>query len=205
MNNMHLNTPRRNRYAGKAGLAALIVAASVTVGAGASYAAVVCGSAGLPAAVPQTNAGLYINFVTNTIGTPASAVPGWDFNPFGTTNLSFFTSGAAANINAILGGGTSATSPSVLASGATIGPAGTYLTNASGTNPAWRAGVTGQYVGIRFNNETGTTTHYGWAQMTTTGPSGFPATVTAYCWENTPNTAIIAGTTPVSLQKYSVD
>lgn len=205
MNIAKLNARRFNTYAGKAGLAALIVAASITVGTSAAYAAVVCGSAGLPAAVPASEAGLYINFVTNVIGTPASSVPGWDFNPYGATVITFFATNAPANTNAILGGGTGATSPSVLASGATIGPAGTYFTLGGGTNPAWRTTVTGMYVGVRFNNEATTTTHYGWVQMNTTGAMGVPATVNAYCWENTPNTAIVAGSLPVSLQKFSID
>ncbi len=204
MINVNLNITRFNRYAGKTGLAALVVAASMTVGATASYAAVVCGTTNLPAAVVQTSSGLYINVVTGVIGTPGSAVPGWDFNAYGATNLTFFASNNAANTCALLGGGNAATTPTVLASGAPIGPAGTYATG--GANSAWRAGVTGGYVGIRFNRESDTTTHYGWVQLTTTGPTtGYPATVTAYCYEDTPDTAIVAGSTPVLLQKYSVD
>ena len=185
-------------------LAKFVIAASMTVASGHAFSAVVCGTTSLPAAVPASTAGLYINFVTGVVGTPASAVAGWDFNPFGTSALSFFTTTTATNIAAIAGGGTGATSPTVLTAGATIGPALTYLATGSGTNPAWRAGVSGQYVGVRFNNEVTVATNYGWVQMNTTGPNGVPATVLAYCYDNT-GAAITAGTTPVSLQKFSVD
>lgn len=66
------------------------------------------------------------------------------------------------------------------------------------------AGVTNaNYLGFRFTE--GGNTYYGWISLTTTGPNGFPATLNSYCYENTPNTQITAGTTPVSLQQFSVD
>lgn len=190
------------RYVAKAGLAVLVVAASMTVGSATSYAAVVCGAAGLPAVVPATLNGTYINLATVTVSQNAS-VAGWDFNVYASGgNLNFFSSAGAANTTSYVGTGTV---PDVLTAGTSIGPASTYAAvGVSGTPVAWRAGVTGGYVGIRFNNEGTVATNYGWVQMTTTAASGFPATITAFCFDNT-GAAIIAGTTPVSLQKFSVD
>ena len=54
----------------------------------------------------------------------------------------------------------------------------------------------------------GTVLNYGWMEFTTsTGTStslGFPATLTRYCYQND-GSAIVAGTTPVALQTFSID
>ena len=68
----------------------------------------------------------------------------------------------------------------------------------------WHAGATGGYLGIRFFNEATTSVNFGWIQLNTTAPNGFPATIVSYCYENS-GASIMAGTMPVSLQSYSVD
>ncbi len=203
MNKLKAQNINFSRHVGKVGLAVLTVAASMTLGSVSSYAAVVCGAAGLPAVVPTTINGTYINLATRVVGQDVT-VAGWDFNVYATGgNLNFFSSVGAANTTSYVGTGTV---PDVLTAGMSIGPASTYATaGVSGTPVAWRAGVTGGYVGVRFNRESDTTVHYGWVQMTTTSTSGFPATITAFCYQDVAATAITAGTTPVSLQKFSVD
>jgi hypothetical protein len=171
--------------------AVLMAAASVAaVASMATHAAVVdSGPVNLP--VTANIDGLYLNLVTgqNANGT----VAGWDFNPYATGgNLAFFTSTNAANNNQVVGSGTVITA---LAPGATVGPASTFATAGivSTLGTPFRATGT-NYVGIRFTNEAGGTLHYGYAEITTTAATGFPATVTRYVYDNTPNTAVtIAG------------
>ena len=94
-----------------------------------------------------------------------------------------------------------------LSAGTPIDASSTFLTGIQSSATAmasYRAGVTNaNYLGFRFTE--GGNTYYGWISLTTTGPNGFPATLNSYCYENTPNTQITAGTTPVSLQQFSVD
>jgi hypothetical protein len=91
--------------------------------------------------------------------------------------------------------------------GVVVGPAATYAT-ALGTPTTmvdWQAGTTNMYQGIRFTNEVTTLVTYGWVALTTTGPTGFPATINQFCYQDDA-TAITTGvTTPVRLQDFTVD
>jgi len=187
-----------------------IAAAFVVMGlvSGSAMSAVICNTppagTALPIAVPQTTAGIYINFVTGAFGT-AGATPGWDFNPWGSTAFNFFWSIAAGNTTVgMLTGGVHAVS----AFGDPIGPGQTWSGAGTPTPAAmapWRAGVTDGYIGIRFRNEVTAVDNYGWARLTTTGPNGIPATVTAFCYQDD-GTQIFAGSTvPVGLQNFSIE
>ena len=196
MNNVNLNTQRRNRYAGKVGLAALVVAASMTVASPQAMAAIQCFTTPIP--VPTTTSGIYVNLFTGTATPTTAGSPGWDFNPWGATNLYFYTA---------TGGGFVATGGVIanLASGTLVDASSTYVGNSSAAQIAtYRAGVTNGNLGVRFL-ESGNT-YYAWVNVTTTGPTlGTPATINNWCFQNTPDTGITVGTTPVSLQNFSVD
>lgn len=177
------------------------VVASLFSLASAAPAAVVCNTAApMPYAVPITTAGVYVNLVTGVFSLTPAGAPGWEFNPFGSTNLSFFwPTTPAASHGAVPNGANYA----VMAAAEVIGPSSTFSTTA--TNTLWRAGSTGQYLGLRFYNEAATAINYGWIQLDSTGTSGHPATIRGYCYENT-GTQILAGsTTPVELQGFSVE
>lgn len=171
--------------------AALLGPASVLcLASGASMAAII-DSGVVNLNVVNNIDGLYINVVT---GANANAtVPGWDFNPYAnTSNLTFFTSTNAANTNALVAlTATPAATAAVLAPGAVIGPASIY----GGAGNVLTAGTnfrtTGTfYAGFRFIRESDSTLHYGYAQMTTTAPTGFPAVVVRYVYDDTPNTPV---------------
>ena len=192
----------RNSIATKAALAAV----AVCVASPAAMAAVVCNTVTTPLAIPADLSGVYINLVTGATG-PDGSVTGWDVNMYGTggppINLYFFWPDAAQH-----GGVATGSVYNYLASGATIGPAQTYSAAAGGGGAVnyvnIRTTQTGGYVGVRFLNEATSVVNYGWLQMSTTAPTGFPATITSYCYQND-GTAITAGTTPVALQNFSVD
>jgi len=141
--------------------------------------------------------GLYLNMVT---GASANAtIAGWDFNPYQTGGfLVFFTSAGAGNNNQVVGTGTGLTA---LLPGAVVGPASTFASVGPVSTLGTSFRTTGtSYVGFRFTNETGSTLHYGYAIMTTTAATGFPAVVTRFVWDNTPNTPVTivgASTAPV--------
>lgn len=185
------------RFSRGAVLASLAVAA-MTVGSTQAFAAIVCSST--PISIPADINGVYVNFVTGVNG--PSSVPGWDLNTYASGGaLRFFSSGSASNTTRYVGTGTII---DLLAAGTMI-DASSILSPTGVLQPgAFQAGVTNGYVGVAFNNEGTATTNYGWASLTTTGPNGFPATINEYCYQDD-GTGIMAGTTPVSLQSYSID
>ncbi len=142
--------------------------------------------------------GLYLNVVT---GVNANAtVPGWDVNPYLTGGfLTFFTSTGAGNNNQVVGTG----GATALVAGNIVGPASAFNTAGPVTAAGFR--ITGTpIVGFRFTNEAGGTLHYGYAVLSTTAPTGFPAAVTRYVFESTPNTAItIAGASTAPVFAYT--
>jgi hypothetical protein len=193
----------KHKFASPAAAAA--AAALMSLASHNAVATVICNTnpagAALPITVPMTTAGIYLNFVTGVVNVSPAAVPGWDLNPFGSANFSWFWSTGAGNTTA---GFETAGVYDASPAGVVVGPAGTYTTGGT-TSTTWRAGVTNMYQGLRFNNEGTSTLNYGWVAMTTTGPAGFPATINQFCYQDD-GTAITTGvTTPVRLQHFSVD
>ena len=200
MNKMKLNLLGRHLYAGKGGLAALVVAASMTVASSQAMAAVACFTTPIP--VPQTSAGIYANLFTGLSGVTPASSPGWDLNFWG-AGSAFFWVAATTPLTGFVDDGAGVIAN--LANSAIVGPASAFLTGNS--TPArmatYHAGVTNGNLGVRFVE--GANTYYAWVNVTTTAPAGLPVTINRWCYENTPATAITVGTTPVSLQKFSVD
>lgn len=182
-------------------VAGLLAAGAMTFGAPAAYAAIVCASPNL--ALPQNIDGFYINLVTGATGTSGSGTAGWDFNPYASSSNTLLSFNIASGAGAVSSGGVI----TPLSAGTPINASSTYLTGIQTSATAmgsYRAGVaSGSYLGFRFTESSNT--YYGWLNFTSTGPNGFPATLVNYCYENTPGAEITAGTTPVSLQTFSVD
>ena len=167
--------------------AVLVAAASLAAVASMATQAAVVDSGPVNLPVTANLDGLYLNFVTGASAN--GTVAGWDFNPYATGGaLTFFSSTAAGNNNQVVGTGATVTA---LAPGATVSAASTFATaGVVGTvgTPFRTTGT--NYVGVRFTNEAGGTLHYGYAEITTTATTGFPAVVTRFVWDNTPNAAV---------------
>ena len=183
----------------------LVGAIALSCASTVSMAAVVCNNT--PISVPANIDGVYLNLVTGATGNAGSGVTGWDINLYqtGASALYFFWPSTPASS---AGGASTATVYDALTAGAPIGPAQTYIVNSGGGGPApyvnWQTAQTGKYLGVRFYNEATTTINYGWLQLDTGASGGFPATINSYCYDNT-GAQITAGTTPVSLQQFSID
>ena len=130
--------------------------------------------------VPANGDGVYFDFVAGTHGTVET--PGSAWNPYGTTNLTFFwpNSGtlAPAGVAATAGG-----NYIVLTSGNSVGPTSQFSTVSATTNFRQAGGVDG-YLGVRFTNTTVTPNivTYGYVHLQTTGTTGHPATVLGYAY-----------------------
>jgi len=134
----------------------------------------------LDLAVPQTFDGVYVNWISHlTCTTSCGGGSAYNFNPYdssGTGVLSFFFT------NATDGGVATGTVFSVLASGATIGPASTFLRNTTTAATAnFRAGTSG-FLGFKMTCPAGTC--YGYAKVNTTSPNGFPMTINRWWYDN---------------------
>lgn len=185
-------------------LAAVVAASALSLAASSAMAAVVCNNTGF--AIPQNADGIYVNLVTGTTGTSSSAVEGFDLNLYGSVRLQAYPGADSSENNALVGtvvAGANNDLYTVLSAGEPIGPSSSF-TPESGAMTNFNAGVSGGYLGIRFDNENTGVANYGWLRLTTTAPNGYPANVTAYCYDDT-GAALNAGTTPVALQNFSVD
>lgn len=161
----------------------------------ASFAAVV-DSGVLNITVPQNNQGIYYNVVTNAFGATPAASAGWDINIFedtAATGIAFFWPAPSASA----GGVATGTVYQSLAVGAVVGPASTYSQASGGGGPTnfvnfITAGP--KTLGVRFLNEAGGGTHFGYINLNTSGPLGFPSTITRIVYENVAGTAVtVAG------------
>lgn len=181
--------------------AAVVAASLLAVASSTAMAAVVCNAGTVPIAVPQDGTGIYLNLIT---GAASPAAPsGWDFNPYDrkSPGMSFWF-----NNDPNRGGmSNDGVAYAVLASGESIGPGSTFITDNEAVAMAnFTVGQTGGYVGLRVFNEGTSTMNYGWVQMDTGATGGYPATINSYCYQDD-GSAITAGTTPVTLQTYSID
>lgn len=181
MNTRPASTLNPSNVALRLGMCAAAMAGTAAVTTDA-HAVVVTFST--PIAVPNTFAGVYINLLTGANGITPAAVPGWDFGPWGSANtLSFFFAGTPASSNG--GVATTTTGPYLdLAPGSVISSASTFsATTATLATAAFQA--TGTHtMGFRFFNESTSAINYGYLTIQTTGPLGFPATITGWSFEN---------------------
>lgn len=137
-----------------------------------------------PIAVPNTFSGVYINFLTGASAVTPAAVPGWDFGPWGSSNtLSFFFPGTPANSSGAVAATT--TGPYLdLPLGTVVSSASTFSNSASNVQTTAFQTTGTHRMGFRFFNEATSAVNYGYLTMQTTGPLGFPATVTGWSFEN---------------------
>jgi hypothetical protein len=151
-----------------------------------------------PVPIPQTFAGVYINFLTGQTSTvSAGSLPGWDFNPYSrgaATGLGFFWNNTAPNISA--GVAATTTGPYLhLPDGTTVDGASTFSSTIAGTvgSPYLTTGT--NTLGFRFINENTGQTNFGYLTIETTATLGFPATITGWSFESSGAPIIV--TTPV--------
>ena len=170
-------------------LAAAAMLWAGTKGAGAAI--IHTDLAASPLTVPSSLEGIYLNLVTGATSTTAVPVAGWDFNPYNNgPGLTFYSPVLIAGQGTLISGSTAAQS---LLGGELIGGSGLYQSaQVSGTD--FRL-VSGRYAGLRFYNEATSQLNYGWAKLSTTATTGFPAAILGYAYEDS-GAAIVAGAIP---------
>lgn len=151
--------------------------------------------------VPVTSQGTVVNFATGVVlNGVASGVPGWDINPYGTsdTNVALLA-GSGTGIMRNPNAGTF-TFRTYLPVDTEVGPTAYFYGNsaaAMGTAVGQWAPNSEGYIGVKFFNEASSppTIHYGFIQMRI-GATATDRTIIGFCWNQTPNQSII--TSPIT-------
>ena len=144
--------------------------------------------------IPDTVSGGSINWGTGETCN-CDTNPGYDFNPWGANgDLAFWFWGVDSGDRAALS--LDGTTYAVLGAGDTIGPGSSFIIEGfPSATVNWRQvdGVDG-YLGFRFNNNG--VVNYGYARLTTSGETGFPATITSYVYDQTGGAITIPASAP---------
>jgi MYXO-CTERM domain-containing protein len=169
----------------------------------AAAAAVVVGSANaaivtwnVNQVVPNTIDGLYINVETQTTGSAAGVVAGWDLNPYGTqtTSMSWFGATGGGCVTGLGQGGTTIAVAS-LSSGTLVGASSTFSNNpaSSVTAGGWVLNAN-NFFGFRFVGGDGQT-RYGYGVMAIGANMG-TRTLVSLAYESTAGQGINVGAVP---------
>jgi hypothetical protein len=170
------------------GLCAALGAVALAAPVSQASAAIVTTFANTSVPIPADFDGVYLNLVTGATGTSGAGTPGWDINPYLANGVfTFFWNNTAPSVS---GGVASLAEPSVyqnLPFGSVISASSTF-TAASGGGGAGSTvnfQTTGlKVLGFRFRNESTASTNYGYMFIENTGPTGFPATIRGWVYED---------------------
>ena len=175
----------------------IVAAATVAMTAAAANAALVTWNANL--VIPNNIDGQYINVETQTFGSAAGDVAGWDLNPYGTstTAMSWFAAAAPSGCVMGLGQGGATAAVASLSGGTLVSSASTFGNTASSvTAGGWMLNAA-NYFGFRFvGADAGT--HYGWGIMTVGATMGV-RTLTSVTFETTAGASVVVAPAPGAL------
>ena len=166
----------------------IVAAATVAMTAAAANAGLVTWNANL--VIPNNIDGQYINVETQTAGSAAGNVAGWDLNPYGTstTAMSWFAAAAPSGCVMGLGQGGATAAVASLSGGTLVSSASTFGNTASSVTAGGWMLNSANYFGFRFlGADAGT--HYGWGIMTVGATMGV-RTLTSVTFETTAGASV---------------
>ena len=175
----------------------IVAAATVAMTAAAANAGLVTWNANL--VIPNNIDGQYINVETQTAGSAAGNVAGWDLNPYGTstTAMSWFAAAAPSGCVMGLGQGGATTAVASLSAGTLVSSASTFGNTASSVTAGGWMLNSANYFGFRFlGADAGT--HYGWGIMTVGATMGV-RTLTSVTFETTAGASVTVAPAPGAL------
>ena len=175
----------------------IVAAATVAMTAAAANAGLVTWNANL--VIPNNIDGQYINVETQTAGSAAGNVAGWDLNPYGTstTAMSWFAAAAPSGCVMGLGQGGATAAVASLSGGTLVSSASTFGNTASSVTAGGWVLNSANYFGFRFvGADAGT--HYGWGIMTVGATMGV-RTLTSVTFETTAGASVTVAPAPGAL------
>jgi MYXO-CTERM domain-containing protein len=177
---------------------AVCAAAVATVACvGTANAAIVTWNANL--VIPNNIDGQYINVETQTAGSAAGNVAGWDLNPYGTstTAMSWFAAAAPSGCVMGLGQGGATAAVASLTGGTLVSSASSFGTTASSVTAGGWMLNSANYFGFRFlGADAGT--HYGFGQFTVGATMGV-RTLDYVSFETTAGASVTVAPAPGAL------
>ena len=149
--------------------------------------------------IPNNIDGQYINVETQTAGSAAGLVAGWDLNPYGTSTTAMSWFAAAAPSGCVMGLGQGGTTVAVasLSGGTVVGSASTFGNTASSVTAGGWMLNSANYFGFRFRGADALT-HYGWGIMTVGATMGV-RTLNSVTFETTAATGVTVIPAPGAL------
>ena len=175
----------------------IVAAATVAMTAAAANAGLVTWNANL--VIPNNIDGQYINVETQTAGSAAGNVAGWDLNPYGTstTAMSWFAAAAPSGCVMGLGQGGMTSAVASLSGGTVVSSASSFGNTASSVTAGGWMLNSANYFGFRFlGADAGT--HYGWGIMTVGATMGV-RTLTSVTFETTAGASVTVAPAPGAL------
>ena len=175
----------------------IVAAATVAMTAAAANAGLVTWNANL--VIPNNIDGQYINVETQTAGSAAGNVAGWDLNPYGTSTTAMSWFAAAAPSGCVMGLGQGGVTAAVasLSGGTLVSSASTFGNTASSVTAGGWVLNSANYFGFRFvGADAGT--HYGWGIMTVGATMG-ARTLTSVTFETTAGASVVVAPAPGAL------
>ena len=175
----------------------IVAAATVAMTAAAANAGLVTWNANL--VIPNNIDGQYINVETQTAGSAAGNVAGWDLNPYGTSTaaMSWFAAAAPSGCVTGLGQGGTTIAVASLSGGTLVSSASTFGNTASSVTAGGWMLNSANYFGFRFlGADAGT--HYGWGIMTVGATMGV-RTLTSVTFETTAGASVTVAPAPGAL------
>ena len=175
----------------------IVAAATVAMTAAAANAGLVTWNANL--VIPNNIDGQYINVETQTAGSAAGNVAGWDLNPYGTSTTAMSWFAAAAPSGCVMGLGQGGVTAAVasLSGGTLVSSASTFGNTASSVTAGGWMLNSANYFGFRFlGADAGT--HYGWGIMTVGATMGV-RTLTSVTFETTAGASVVVAPAPGAL------
>ena len=166
----------------------IVAAATVAMTAAAANAGLVTWNANL--VIPNNIDGQYINVETQTAGSAAGNVAGWDLNPYGTSTTAMSWFAAAAPSGCVMGFGQGGTTSAVasLSGGTVVSSASSFGNTASSVTAGGWMLNSANYFGFRFLGADAQT-HYGWGIMTVGATMGV-RTLTSVTFETTAGASV---------------
>ena len=180
----------------RSGVAATgVLTAVTTVVTGEANAAIIHWDANF--VIPNNIDGQYINVETQTFGSAAGLVAGWDLNPYGTSTTAMSWFAAAAPSGQVMGLGQGGVTAAVasLSVGTLVSTLSTFGNTASSVSAGGWVLNADNYFGFRFLGADALT-HYGYGKMTVGATMGV-RTLATIDFESTAGAGItIAGGAP---------
>jgi uncharacterized repeat protein (TIGR01451 family) len=136
---------------------------------------------------------MMLNLVTGFWG-PWSPSSGADFNLYAGTGgaLFFYVFADEVTGQSSVADAPGSSQVANLPAGTVVGPSSPLTGSGQNNGLNWVNGASG-YVGLYFRNEVTGQFNYGYVELQTTGPNGFPATITRYVYNSAGNAITIPG------------